>query len=275
MVPRGTRDMLEIGSDIGAEVVCALAERTGVRVVGINPSNDFPSLVGNIPPDVSLLRADGRDLPFEDRSFDAVLSVATMEHVNGLDRLLNEVARVLRPGGLFHTEFSPIWSSAKGHHVYAVSGSKEVRFWKPGKNPVPDYAHLLWSPDEMREYLRSGPTAEELIEPIVQWIYFVDSINRCHFEEYLAAFARSSLTVQSIYFGYDSPDTEILAKLKEKYGDQREFRCHSIYVVLRKLPEGSMKALAFQGYLTVRRKLGPMVLRVLISGRRFARLLLG
>ena len=128
---------------------------------------------------------DGSCIPFPDKSFDAVLSIATLEHVNGLDALLSEVARVLKDKGLFYTSFSPIWSSAKGHHVYAVIGSKEARFWKPGKNPIPDYWHLLMTPDEMREYLRSGPCTEELIEPIIQWVYFGDSLNRCHYEEYM------------------------------------------------------------------------------------------
>jgi len=275
MLPRRTREILEIGSDIGGEVVCAIAKRTGANVVGINPSDAFPSPLKVIPSNVTLLRADGRELPFADASFDAVISVATMEHVQGLDLFLSEVARVLRPGGLFHTDFCPIWSSALGHHVFAVVGNKEARFWKPGKNPVPDYSHLLWSPDEMREYLRSGPTSEELIEPIVQWIYFDDSINRCSFEEYIGAFNRSTLFVQSLYFGYDSPDTKTLVTLKNKYGAQREFRCCSIYAVFRKLPDCTMKTLPFRGYLFARRNLGPIVLKALSAGRMLARLLRG
>lgn len=273
MLPRSTRDILEIGSDIGGEVVTAIAKRTGANVVGINPSDAFPSPLEVIPPNATLFRADGRKLPFPDASFDAVLSVATMEHVQGLDLFISEVARVLRPKGLFHTDFCPIWSSALGHHVFAVVGDKEARFWKPGKNPVPDYSHLLWSPDEMREYLRSGPTSEELIEPIVQWIYFDDSINRCHFEEYMEAFSRSMLSVQSLYYGYDRPDEETLAKLKIKYGVQREFKCNSIYAVLRKLPNCGMEILPFKGYLFARRNLGPIVLKVLGAGRMIARLL--
>ena len=183
MLRPGAKDILEIGSDIGCEVATAIAQRTGASVVGINPSGEFPAPVGPALSNAKFMRADGRALPFPDNSFDAVLSVATMEHVNGLDIFLSEVARVLKPKGLFYTEFSPIWSSAKGHHVYAVVGPKEARFWKPGKNPIPDYGHLLMSPDEMREYLHSGPCTEELIDPIIQWVYLGDSINRHQFEE--------------------------------------------------------------------------------------------
>lgn len=270
LLPGGTRDILEIGSDIGGEVVCALAERTGARVVGINPSQAFPNHLGALPANARLQRADGRALPFAERSFDAVLSVATMEHVIGLDAFLAEVERVLRPGGVFLTDFSPLWSSALGHHVFAVAGSKEARFWKPGKNPIPNYAHLLWTPDEMREFLRSGPTAEELIEPIVQWVYFEEDINRCHFEEYLEAFESSALCVQSMYFAYDAFDQQAMAQLAAKYGAGRQFTVNGIRAELRKLPEKPLQREAFRGYLALRKRLFPAAAKLLSFTRRAA-----
>jgi SAM-dependent methyltransferase len=236
-LPSGTKDILEIGSDIQCEVAIAIAERTSGIVVGINPSEEFPQNATS-ESNVNFFRGDGRNLPFPDNSFDAVFSVATMEHVNGLEPFLSEVARVLRPKGLFYTSFSPIWSSAKGHHVYAVSGSKEARFWKPGKNPIPDYGHLLMSPDEMREYLHSGPCAENLIDPIIRWVYFGDSLNRCRFEEYIDAFNKSPLIIQYMMgLGYNFPDRETLRKLKAKYGSKCNFNCSSISAILRKPPE--------------------------------------
>jgi ubiquinone/menaquinone biosynthesis C-methylase UbiE len=254
MLRPDTRDILEIGSDIGCEVATAVAQRTGANVVGINPSEEFPVPVGHVVSNAKFMRADGRCLPFPDNSFDAVLSVATMEHVNGLDVFLAEVARVLKHKGFFYTEFSPIWSSAKGHHVYAVVGPKEARFWKPGKNPIPDYAHLLMTPDEMREYLRSGPCTEELIEPIIQWVYFGDSLNRCHYEEYMESFRKIPLAIQAMRFGYDSPDNETLASLRLKYGPGREFSCSSISTILRKPPEG-FQGMVFRTYIESRKNI--------------------
>jgi SAM-dependent methyltransferase len=248
MLRPDTRNILEIGSDIGCEVATAVAQRTGANVVGINPFEEFLTTVGPALSNAIFMRADGRALPFPDNSFDAVLSVATMEHVNGLDIFLSEVARVLKHKGLFYTEFSPIWSSAKGHHVYAVVGPKEARFWKPGKNPIPDYGHLLMTPDETREYLRSGPCAEELIEPIIQWIYYGDSINRCHFEDYIESFRKSSLAIQAVRFGYDSPDSKTLESLGSKYGTDRNFICSAINVTLRKPPEG-ISGIIFRRYI--------------------------
>jgi SAM-dependent methyltransferase len=41
----------------------------------------------------------GEELPFEDGTFDAVISVAVLEHVRDPFRCAQEIARVLRPGG--------------------------------------------------------------------------------------------------------------------------------------------------------------------------------
>ena len=43
---------------------------------------------------------DGVNLPFQDASFDTVLSVQVLEHTSDPQHLLEEMSRVLRPGGL-------------------------------------------------------------------------------------------------------------------------------------------------------------------------------
>jgi SAM-dependent methyltransferase len=45
--------------------------------------------------------ADLHDLPFEDDSFDVVLSLGVLEYVSDLDQAMGEIARVLRPDGLY------------------------------------------------------------------------------------------------------------------------------------------------------------------------------
>lgn len=48
---------------------------------------------------VQVRREDGGDLSFPDQSFDAVVSMETVEHVEDAERYLSEIHRVLRPGG--------------------------------------------------------------------------------------------------------------------------------------------------------------------------------
>jgi SAM-dependent methyltransferase len=51
-------------------------------------------------------------LPFRDRSFASVFSNCVLEHVDGVDRALAEICRVLRPGGtLLTTVPTPRWES--------------------------------------------------------------------------------------------------------------------------------------------------------------------
>ena len=47
------------------------------------------------------VKGNALELPFEDASFDAVVSFETIEHVADGDRFLGEMYRVLRPGGIF------------------------------------------------------------------------------------------------------------------------------------------------------------------------------
>lgn len=50
------------------------------------------------------LLADGLDLPFRSDSFDLALSQAVLEHVTDPQRYIDELVRVLRPGGLLWVE---------------------------------------------------------------------------------------------------------------------------------------------------------------------------
>ena len=57
--------------------------------------------------DVRLVLADARTLPFPDGSFDLVLSGGLLEHFRDPRPVLAEMARILRPGGLFYADIVP------------------------------------------------------------------------------------------------------------------------------------------------------------------------
>jgi SAM-dependent methyltransferase len=229
--------ILELGSDVEGTVCRALADRTTGEVIGMNPHPEFPHLPSGVtlPERVRLLREDGRSIPLPDNSVDAVFTVATVEHVLGLDAFYAEIRRVLKPGGLLHADFAPVWSSHVGHHVKAICGDKQARFWQPGKNPVPDFGQLLMTPDEMRTFLKSGPCADELVEPIVSWIYFEDEINRCFLEDHLAALHKSGLwRLRLVRKPGVHPTPEQALRLAELYGTRRDFTSFGLEATMRK-----------------------------------------
>ena len=80
--------------------------------------------------------ADARELPFQTGSFDVITSFETLEHMEGRDRFLAELARVLTPKGFC------ILSTPNAKHTLPING-------KP-RNPFHVYEY---EPEELRSEL--------------------------------------------------------------------------------------------------------------------------
>jgi ubiquinone/menaquinone biosynthesis C-methylase UbiE len=59
----------------------------------------------------------GQPLPYADGEFDAVYSWSVFEHVSGVEWLMREVVRVLRPGGALYLQIEPLYYSPFGSHL--------------------------------------------------------------------------------------------------------------------------------------------------------------
>lgn len=255
-LPPGAGLIVELGSDLRGMVVKRIAAATSATVIGINPNPEFPQDAGSTDgmERVRLIRGDGRRLDIKDDSVDAVLTIATIEHVIGLEAFYGEVRRILKPGGLFHADFAPVWSCHIGHHTFAQSEGKEARYWKAGGNPVPDFSHLLWSASEMRAYLRAGPCDDRLVEPIVRWIYDDDGINRVMIADHLEALHRSGLLCQRLAFKPGiPPDPGVAQKLHARYGTRHDFGIFGVEASFRKPTGKSGFALRVGAYRAINR----------------------
>lgn len=95
--------VLDLGC-AGGFMAEALDDR-GAQVTGIDPAADAIAAARSHAEQVGKsIRYDvgvGEDLPYADGSFDAVVCVDVLEHVVDLTRVIAEVGRVLRPGGVF------------------------------------------------------------------------------------------------------------------------------------------------------------------------------
>jgi cyclopropane fatty-acyl-phospholipid synthase-like methyltransferase len=98
------KDVLDIGSGLGGPA-CHLAAAHGARLTGIDIEPQLVDIANRRARDQGLasrarfVLVEPGPLPFEDRSFDLVLSSGALTQIADKAGLLAEALRVLRPGG--------------------------------------------------------------------------------------------------------------------------------------------------------------------------------
>lgn len=73
------------------------------KVIGIDISKEAIDFCKNnyAQPNIEFLEMDIRNMKFEEDFFDCMVSFETLEHIEEQEKFLEEVKRVLKPGGLF------------------------------------------------------------------------------------------------------------------------------------------------------------------------------
>lgn len=94
---RGFQTALDVGSGEGR--FCRMLQAEGIRATGVEPTPTLRATAVQRDPDGSYVDAAAEDLPFPDASFDLVVSYLTLIDIDGIDRAIAEMARVLKPGG--------------------------------------------------------------------------------------------------------------------------------------------------------------------------------
>jgi SAM-dependent methyltransferase len=146
--------VLSLGCGVGVHEVSLKARRPRVDLVCSDIQDE---MLAEVPEGMERVAADMTELPFADGSFDAVYEVTALVFVPDPERALNEMARVLRPGGsLVLLSLNPVsaWGRDRLRQLSAPWGSLEglvamVEAATEGTVTV-DHALNLEDPDVLR-----------------------------------------------------------------------------------------------------------------------------
>lgn len=139
-----------IVSNVGPKVLCS-----DIVDVQVKYNGEFPKLLkekfqrNDLDLDLGKIEfhtMDAQHLIYGDEKFDFVFSLNALEHIPDPIKAINEVWRVLRPGGMFYASFDPIWTADSGSHFLHYT-----------KEP---WLHLLVDDDEYCELMKSAGAVE-------------------------------------------------------------------------------------------------------------------
>jgi ubiquinone/menaquinone biosynthesis C-methylase UbiE len=95
------RNMLDVGCGTGRLLRAASIRWPQAQLFGVDPAEQMISEANRLNTNITFKLSPAESLPFPDQTFDLVVSSLSFHHwADGL-KGLQEIARVLRPGGLF------------------------------------------------------------------------------------------------------------------------------------------------------------------------------
>jgi SAM-dependent methyltransferase len=239
--------VLDVGAGMGWST-SLLAAKTGARVFGVDlhryDSDTGDSFRGE------LLRRFGRHLPvlvrepgferfqyleqvidncafftmdvqellFRDDLFDFAFSLNAFEHIPDPGRALQEVSRVLKPGGTVFLLFNGLYFSDGGHHLSHLT-------------EIP-WVHLLYERAEIKKMILDAGKVPNEVDHIL------DSLNGYSLSQYLEIFDKTDLDVleKQLHSGFSlagAERSEEFRKLKVRYPEE-ELTTLGLTVVLQK-----------------------------------------
>lgn len=149
------KKLLEVGC--GYSLFLAICYQNGINAVGIEPaSQEFYQHTLKISEEILkragvkkniLKQGVGEKIPFEKNTFDAVVSLYTLEHVQNVEKVMQESLRVLKPGGHIYMIVPNYGSFWEGHYgilwipyLPKALAKLYVRFWGKDPEALDDYA---------------------------------------------------------------------------------------------------------------------------------------
>lgn len=99
LLPKASGDVLELGAGTGVNFKYYNADTINSFTVVDKITNEVAA--NRAPKRTSFVKCDAIAMPFDDNSFDTVVETLVMCSIDDTQKALDEITRILRPGGLF------------------------------------------------------------------------------------------------------------------------------------------------------------------------------
>lgn len=180
-------DVLDIGCGHGSMAI--EIGRRGGKVIGIEPCASWRQIayqrMKELPfrQHIKIISGNAEKLPFKNDSFDYILSLQVLEHVQNVKLAIEEMTRVLRPGGIGYVSCENYLAFKEQHYKVAwlplLPKNLAVIYLRAiGKNPefirqnitYTTYPILIW------DFLNAGmwstiwPERYQRLKPFIQYM---------------------------------------------------------------------------------------------------------
>ena len=160
--------VLDLGAGRGISSYAFAKE--GCAVTALEPDSSslvgakaIQSLIDNTDLQIQIVQEYGETLPFEENTFDIVYGRAVLHHARDLNKLTQEVARVLKPGGVFIGTREHVISRKEDLQLFL--DSHPLHFLYGGEN-----AFLLG--EYQQAIIKAGLNLQKSIAPLESVIYY-------------------------------------------------------------------------------------------------------
>ncbi|MFK7751147.1 MAG: class I SAM-dependent methyltransferase [Sedimentitalea sp.] len=215
--------VLEIGGDQWQASAQMMIDAGARHVTTINIVKGWPEHE-DVSPQLTKIKANANHLSqhFEPDSFDIAYGIAVLEHVSQSWLMLDELAKVVKPGGMCYLHGGPIWTSGKGHHLFTKYEGQQFRF-SDKDCPIEKWEHLLGDTDALAKRIETRGLTPEAAAYLADWIYTTPEQNRYGYARLCEIFEAAPMRiVKRLDNAFAAPPPEVLRALAVARGPSKD-----------------------------------------------------
>lgn len=163
--------VLDIGCGNGKNMIY----RQDLQMVGLEHSQSLTDIC--VQRGLKVLQGDARNLPFEDNTFDAIIMIAVIHHINPDEhiKVLNEIKRVLKTNGTCLITNWAVEQPEDSRRSFKL-GLNMVTWKGKESNPLPYWVINEETADDFIKKLPDGLKSNKLTWDAGNWEFWIQKI---------------------------------------------------------------------------------------------------